>query len=94
MRRPGENGGMRVPSPTPDPPHAGGQEELVQLDPDHPGFRAEHYRERRNAIARLALEYREGDPPPRIDYTEADHAVWRTVLDHLARPHGSRAIAH
>jgi phenylalanine-4-hydroxylase len=84
---------MRVPSPTPDPPHAGGQEELVRLDPDHPGFRDEHYRERRNAIARLALEYREGDPPPRIDYTEAEHAVWQSVWDHLAPLHSSRAIA-
>jgi len=29
--------------------------DLVQLDPDHPGFRDAAYRGRRNAIARVAM---------------------------------------
>ena len=30
---------------------------LVQLDPDHPGFRDQEYRARRNAIAEIAMTY-------------------------------------
>jgi phenylalanine-4-hydroxylase len=66
---------------------AAGQEDLVKLDPDHPGFRDPVYLARRNAIARVALEYVVGDPVPRIDYSEEEHAVWRTVWEKLRPLH-------
>src|SRR5438093_1122279 len=52
---------------------------LVQLDPDHPGFRDPVYRARRDAIARIAFEYSDGEPVPRVDYTDEEEAVWRAV---------------
>src|SRR4051812_12851399 len=61
--------------------------DLVQLDPEHPGFRDAAYRARRNAIARVAMEYREGDPVPDVEYTEDEQGVWRTVWEHLAPLH-------
>jgi phenylalanine-4-hydroxylase len=68
-------------------PHAGGVDELVQLDPDHPGFHDLEYRARRNAIAAAALAYRPGDPAPLVAYTEAEHAVWRAVWAQLEPLH-------
>jgi phenylalanine-4-hydroxylase len=61
--------------------------DLVRLDPDHPGFRDPAYRARRNSIARVAMEYREGDPVPAVEYTEDEQGVWRTVWEHLAPLH-------
>jgi phenylalanine-4-hydroxylase len=71
----------------------GQADQLVVLDPDHPGFRDAIYRARRNAIAKLALDHHEGNLPPRVAYTEQEHAVWRSVWDHLAPLHAVRAVA-
>ena len=59
----------------------------VHLGDDHPGVNDPEYRERRNAIAAAALEWSPGEPLPRIDYTEAEHDVWRTVCRELAPKH-------
>lgn len=58
-----------------------GEDDLVRLDPDHPGFRDAVYRARRNEIARVALAYKSGEPVPRIQYTDEEHAVWRAVWE-------------
>ncbi|MED5372415.1 MAG: phenylalanine 4-monooxygenase [Myxococcota bacterium] len=60
---------------------------LVALDPDHPGFRDLTYRQRRDAIARIALGHRAGQPVPEAPYTEQEHGVWREVLGALAPVH-------
>ncbi|MFO0674925.1 MAG: phenylalanine 4-monooxygenase [Polyangiaceae bacterium] len=67
--------------------HAGGAEELVELSADHPGFADADYRGRRNEIARLALDYVEGDPVPEVPYSDEEHDVWRTVWTSLAPLH-------
>lgn len=64
--------------------------DLVELDRDHPGFRDPGYRARRNAIARVALEYRGGPVPP-VEYVAAEHEVWRRVWARLEPLHRAHA---
>lgn len=59
-------------------------EVTVHLADDHPGASDPAYRERRNAIAALALAWSPGDPVPRVDYTDEEQAVWRLVCAELA----------
>ena len=72
---------------------AAGRRAVVELDPDHPGFRDAAYRARRNRIARLALEHRPGDPIPEAPYTPEEHAVWRTIREALEPRHRQYACA-
>jgi phenylalanine-4-hydroxylase len=59
----------------------------VHLGDDHPGVNDPAYRARRNEIAAAALGWTPGTPLPRIDYTETEHEVWRTVCEHIAPLH-------
>ncbi|MFZ9886488.1 MAG: phenylalanine 4-monooxygenase [Myxococcota bacterium] len=60
---------------------------LVDLDRDHPGFRDDSYRHRRNEIAALALLHQSGAPAPFVDYTAEEHQVWAEVWRHLEPLH-------
>jgi len=73
--------------------HAGGATDLIALDPEHPGFRDEIYRERRNEIARIALAYSSGAPVPKAPYIEEEHAVWTAVWDALAPLHDAKVAS-
>lgn len=39
------------------------------LESDHPGFKDQTYRERRNVMAQCTKTFRQGQPIPRIEYT-------------------------
>ena len=56
----------------------------VHLADDHPGANDPEYRRRRNEIAAAALAWRPGEPVPRVEYTDEEHAIWRTVSRELA----------
>lgn len=59
----------------------------VHLVEGHPGENDPEYRRRRNEIAAVSLAWKPGQPLPRIDYTETEHEVWRTVCEHLGPLH-------
>ncbi len=54
------------------------------LPADHPGVSDSEYRSRREAIAQTGMSYRSGDPVPDVEYSEAEHELWGTVVTELA----------
>ena len=70
-----------------------GRNDIVQLDPDHPGFRDAEYRARRNQIAQLAMNYQPGDQIPDAPYTDDEHRVWQTIWRALRPAHQQYACA-
>ena len=66
---------------------------IVKLDPDHPGFRDKEYRERRNAIAQIAMTYEPGSTIPSAPYTAEEHGVWQTIWKALGPAHRKHACA-
>lgn len=61
--------------------------EIVQLVFEHPANDDREYQDRRRSITEAALRHRDGEPAPRIAYTDAEHRVWRTVLGRAEECH-------
>jgi phenylalanine-4-hydroxylase len=59
----------------------------VHLAEDHPGFGDSGYRDRRNYIAALSIDWAPNKPIPHVDYTDQEQEVWRTVSRELAIKH-------
>lgn len=53
--------------------------EIVQLQFAHPANHDAEYQRRRAQITEVSRRHREGEPAPRVAYTEDEDAVWRTV---------------
>jgi len=64
---------------------------IVDLDPDHPGFRDAEYRARRNTIADIAMSHKPGQPIRHAPYTELEHEVWQTIWRALGPAHQAHA---
>lgn len=59
----------------------------VHLADNHPGLHDAAYRARRGEIAAASMTQQPGSQPPVIGYTEAEHAIWRTVCAELTAKH-------
>nr|XP_029524654.1 tyrosine 3-monooxygenase [Oncorhynchus nerka] len=53
------------------------------LDQEHPGFTDPIYRQRRKMIGDIAFRYKQGEPIPRVEYTEEEIGTWREVYSTL-----------
>lgn len=63
----------------------------VLLGQDHPGVNDPDYRDRRNAIASLSVDWHAGDPIPAVEYSSVEHEVWRIVSRELEALHSQHA---
>lgn len=61
--------------------------QIVQLDPDHPGFRDAAYRDRRNSIAGIAMDFKPGSRIPDAPYTSQEHELWRIINNAVEPAH-------
>jgi phenylalanine-4-hydroxylase len=66
---------------------------VVELDSDHPGFRDEEYRQRRNHIAHLAAVAGDSGEIQTVEYTATENGTWTAVFDRLTALYPTHACA-
>eukprot|EP00747_Dinoflagellata_sp_TGD_P167189 gnl/TRDRNA2_/TRDRNA2_191171_c0_seq1.p1 gnl/TRDRNA2_/TRDRNA2_191171_c0~~gnl/TRDRNA2_/TRDRNA2_191171_c0_seq1.p1 ORF type:complete len:478 (-),score=67.79 gnl/TRDRNA2_/TRDRNA2_191171_c0_seq1:378-1811(-) len=57
------------------------------ISEDHPGFKDEDYKRRRNKIVENAARHHFGEPIPVVDYTPEEHETWSMVYKRLDSMH-------
>ncbi|XP_025098856.1 tryptophan 5-hydroxylase 1-like isoform X2 [Pomacea canaliculata] len=59
------------------------------LDYNHPGFSDKTYRQRRKIISDIAFDFKQGQPIPRIEYTQSEIKTWGHVYRQLKNLHST-----